>query len=131
MDSVTKALKDITLARGRNTEDRFFEAMKTSSSLEMPGWFLSVRRPTFKEDRWEGKDAVIETTDVGKLFLQIKSSKAGEIHFKKSRHFKRNKFISIIVIQERDTLEDIRIKARSALAQLRQEILNKRNTTEW
>ncbi|OHA83402.1 MAG: hypothetical protein A2937_03710 [Candidatus Yonathbacteria bacterium RIFCSPLOWO2_01_FULL_47_33b] len=131
MDAVSKALKDITLARGRKAEDKFFEAMRTSASADMPRWFRSVRRPTFKEDRYEGKDAVIETTDVGKLFLQIKSSKAGETHFKKSRHSRRNKFISVIVILERDTLEDVRIKARVALSQLRQEILNKRNITEW
>jgi hypothetical protein len=68
---------------------------------------------------------------VGKLFIQIKSSKVGEINFKKDRRFARNKFIGVIVIKERDTLEDIRAITRSVLSQLRQEILNKRNVTEW
>jgi hypothetical protein len=131
MNSVTRAIKDISLERGRNTEDRFFEAIGTSASVEMPKWFIRVRRPTRKEDRFEGKDAVIETTDVGKLFLQIKSSKAGEAHFMKGRHFRSNNFIGIIVIHKEDTPEDILANTRSILSGLRQAILAKRNKTEW
>ncbi|HAT68307.1 MAG: hypothetical protein A2481_01890 [Candidatus Yonathbacteria bacterium RIFOXYC2_FULL_47_9] len=131
MNVVTRALKDISLCRGRNTEDRFFEAMRTSASADMPRWFLRAKRPSFKEDRWEGKDAIIETTDVGKLFLQIKSSEAGAAHFVKGRHYRRNKFIGIIVIRERDSFEDILIKARSVLSQLRQDVLKNRKSIEW
>lgn len=131
MDAVTRAFKDVSLCRGRNTEDRFFEAIRTSASAEMPKWFLRVRRPTRKEDLYEGKDAIVETTDAGKLFLQIKSSEAGATHFKQGRHCKCNKFIGIIVIRESDTFEDILTKARSVLSQLRQEIFKNRNITEW
>lgn len=131
MNAVTRAFKDISLCRGRNTEDRFFEAIRTSASAEMPKWFLRARRPTRKEDLYEGKDAIIETTDAGKLFLQIKSSETGAAHFKQGRHFQRNKFIGIIVIQARDTPEDILVKARSVLSKLRQDILKNRNITEW
>lgn len=131
MNSVIRAFKDISLERGRNTEDRFFEAIRTSASAEMPKWFLRVRRPTSKEDRYEGKDAIIETTDAGKLFLQIKSSEAGAAHFRKGRHFRSNKPIGIIVIHEGDTSEDILVKTRNILSQLRQDILKNRNGTEW
>ena len=131
MDAVTQAFKDISLCRERNTEDRFFEAIRTSASAEMPKWFLRVRRPTRKEDLYEGKDAIIETTDVGKLFLQIKSSEAGAAHFRKGRHCKRNKLIGIVVIRESDTSEDILAKARNVLSQLRQEIFKNRKSTEW
>lgn len=131
MNATKQAFKDISLERGRNTENRFFKAMETVSLGEMPEWFHGIRRPTLKEDRWEGKDAIIETKDAGKLFLQIKSSKAGETHFRNGRHYRRNKFIGIIVIREHDTLEDIRINTRSILSKLRQDVLNKRNKTEW
>ena len=131
MNAVTQAFKDISLCRGKNTEDRFFEAIRTSASAEMPKWFLRVRRPSLKEDRYEGKDAIIETTDVGKLFLQIKSSEAGAAHFRKGRHFQRNKFIAVIVIRESDTSEDILAKTRNVLSQLRQEIFRNRKCIEW
>lgn len=130
MNAVLRAIKGITLERGKKAEENFFKAMMTSASAEMPKWFVRVRRPTLKEDRHEGKDAIIVTSDVGELFIQIKSSETGANHFRQGRHFLKNKFIAIVVIREQDTLEDIRANARHAFSQLRQDILKSRNITE-
>lgn len=131
MKAIKRAFKDVSLRHGRNTEDRFFTAMSTAVSAGMPKWFVCVRRASLKEDTREGKDAVVETTDVGKLFLQIKSSEAGAANFRNGRHCRHHQFIGIIVIQKLDTPEDIRAKTRTILAQLRQDILKNRNNTEW
>lgn len=106
--------------RGRRNEDRFFEAMGVSSVEEVPRWVFGIRRASAKEDS-RGIDAII-ITDVGKLFIQIKSSEAGATKFKNSLHC-RHRIIDVIVIREHYTPEDIREKAVDILTRLRQRIL--------
>lgn len=65
--------------RGLRNEQRFFKAI--ANFPEKPRWWLDVREKTPEEDQ-KGIDAVV-TTDVGKLFLQIKSSLRGKKKFEK------------------------------------------------
>jgi hypothetical protein len=130
MGNIRRALHDISLERGRRNKERFFEAMKAKdSSVEMPKWFVRAYHASRKEDLFEGKDAIIETKDVGKLFIQIKSSYAGAQNFLKGKHCKHHSFIGVIVIHDNDTNESIRTRARRILSKLRQDILEKRNVT--
>ena len=134
MGTVHRVLKDLTLERGRRNEEKFFIAMRVPNSIslvELPDWILGVARPSAKEDKNEGIDAIVETTDTGKLFVQIKSSEAGVAHFKAGRHFKKNNLIVILVIRESDTLEQVRKNARKLLAECRQKILGSRLNSEW
>ncbi|OIO30881.1 hypothetical protein AUJ77_01505 [Candidatus Nomurabacteria bacterium CG1_02_43_90] len=134
MGTVHRALKDVTLEKGRRNEEKFFVAMRVPNSrslVELPDWILEVTRPSAKEDRNEGIDAIIGTKDTGKLFVQIKSSEAGVAHFKAGRHFKKNNLIVILVIRESDTLDQVRKNARKLLAECRQTILASRITSEW
>lgn len=127
MNAIDKVLSDISLERGKASERRFFEAMKLATSVELPDWLIQVESPTHVQDRFQGIDAIV-VTDVGKLFLQIKSSKAGETRFLNGRHPRRNKLIRVIVIHKDDTLEEIRAKARGILSKLRYEILQMRSS---
>lgn len=127
MNNVVRALRDVSLERGRKNEQRFLEAMKDdTSSVEMPSWFIRAFHSSRREDLFEGKDATIETTDVGKLFIQIKSSYAGAQNFLKSKHSKHHFFIGVIVIHDSDTIDTIRKNARKILSKLRQDVLNSR-----
>jgi len=123
MDAITRNQKESSLERGMRTETRFFEAMNECSVKDLPPWILGARRPTSSQDKYEGIDAIIETSDVGPLFVQIKSSKAGEEHFMNGRHHQRNKSIIVVVIERLDTPEQIRAKARKSLSNIRWQLL--------
>lgn len=108
--------KDYALEKGRRNEERFFEAMNDPLADNLPRWIQGVLRPTSSQDRFEGIDAIVKTADVGKLFVQIKSSKAGEEKFLKGKY---NKSIIVVVIGKSDTPAEIRAKARKPLSELR------------
>lgn len=110
--------------KGRRTEDRFFEAMEVSFVKEMLAWVSDVCRASKKEDA-KGIDAVI-ISDVGKLFIQIKSSEAGAIKFRNGRNC-RHRMIRIIIIREHHSPGEIREKAKNILIELRQSILSLRS----
>lgn len=102
-------------------EKKFFDAMNDATAEDMPPWILYVRRPTSIQDKFEGIDAIVETSDVGQLYVQIKSSKKYAEKFKSGRHFKKNKSIVVVIIRDDDTPAEIRKKARKPLSELRQE----------
>lgn len=90
-----RRFKTVSNNKGRETERRFFEAMREFRN-KRPEWLLSIRRGTQKEDA-QGIDGVA-STDIGKIFIQIKSSEVGAQKFIKGPHFRRNKHIVIVVI---------------------------------
>lgn len=118
-----RALGHAGNARGRANEERLLASLlRLGPSLP---WFVSARAGTPEEDR-DGADAVVETNDVGKLFLQAKSSKAQARLFRASR---RRLVIGVVVVSDHDErLTDERV--RSALGELRAEIANLRRTRE-
>lgn len=79
---------------GKVNEEYFFKAF-SERPRDAPGWFLSVRRATKKEDR-NGFDAFLQTTDVGEIPIQIKSSTQGVVRFFSRRH--GNPAIPIVVV---------------------------------
>jgi len=62
-------------------------------------WFASARISTEEEDA-HGIDIVVETSDIGKLFFQVKSSRRGAAEFQKKR---RGAHIAIIVASRYDS----------------------------
>ena len=96
--------------------------MSTGSKETMPSWLLSIRRATGEEDL-DGVDAVVSTTDVGDLLVQIKSSEGGAAFFKDSEHWWPARHIVVVVVLPYDTHEEIIRKTRKLLGNLRQEIL--------
>ena len=119
-DSVQKQI-DACYEKGMRTEDRFFEAINDTTAKDLPPWILRARRPTSTQDKFEGVDAIVETSDVGQLYVQIKSSKKYAEKFKNGRHYAQNKSIIVIVIGASDTPADIRAKVRGPLSKLRRE----------
>lgn len=110
-------------ARGRANEERLLASLLRLGPT-LP-WFVSARAGTPEEDR-DGADVVVETKDVGKLFVQAKSSKAQARLFRASH---RRLVIGVVVVSDHDErLTDERV--RSVLGELRGRIANIRCGSE-
>ncbi len=81
--------------RGRTNETRVIEALALPTR---PPWMRSVRRGTKAEDH-AGIDVVVES-DVGKLFVQVKSSRGGKAAFLERRRRAR---VAIVVVHVTDS----------------------------
>lgn len=124
------ATKERTLRVGRTTEDKFLEAMTSHDSpVAMPAWIQDIylTKPYSEEDN-NKIDAVV-VTDVGKLYLQIKSSQKGAAkHFGKfGKRDARKNFIGVLVILSTDTRDQIRRVTRQVLEDLHQKVLSIRS----
>ncbi len=84
----------------------------------LPPWIKGFRRTAYKEDM-EGKDLVI-LTDVGPVFIQIKSSvDACRTFLEKERGYQ----IGVVLVRPTDALDFIRANLVAVAARLRQQIL--------
>lgn len=90
-------------------------------------WIKFPSKATLKEDTLMGVDIVVDTVDIGKLFLQIKSSEGGRKRFEKK---KRRTKVAVVVITHHEEREYIWEKLRKKLQELRKEILEMRGGQE-
>ncbi len=104
--------------RGRGNERRVFEACQLPSR---PKWMQAARRSTRAEDH-DGIDLVIES-DVGKLYVQVKSSRRGKAEFEQRRRRAR---VVVVMAKINDTPERLLAKVVSALAPVRKAYLEER-----
>ena len=84
----------------------------------------SARAATRAEDH-DGIDVVVES-DVGKLFVQVKSSRTGKAAFAERR---RRAHVAVVVVKSGDTLEEILRRVVGALAPKRKQYLEERAQT--
>ena len=85
---------------------------------------MSARADTRAEDH-DGIDVVVES-DVGKLFLQVKSSRTGKSAFAQRR---RRAHVAVVVVRAGDTLEEILRRVVGALAPVRKQYRGERCET--
>jgi hypothetical protein len=109
--------------RGRANEDKVFTALE-EPGVFTPDWFQGVERPSDKQDL-RGIDLIVKTRDVGKIFIQIKSSIIGMNRFL-VEHPRTRLRIGIIIVSRNDTAEEIRQKVFGAAGLLRDKWLRKR-----
>ena len=105
--------------KGLGKENKVVYALE--NCLDKPKWLGTSRKATREEDR-KGADVICET-DVGSLYLQVKSSHHGKEKFETKS---RKKAIEVIVVKYNDTDQFIASKAIALLIKLRVEILKKR-----
>ncbi len=113
--SFWSALKEVTRARGRANEARALDAAKKSSHR----WVRSVRAGTQAEDR-EGIDIIV-SSDVGELFIQVKSSVAGRDRFLEKN---RKKHIEVVVANCTD--DELKKRIDAAINRAREHVIAKR-----
>ena len=82
-------------------------------------WFVDARISTNIEDA-HGIDIVIETSDVGKLFFQVKSSHTGALKFQKRRH---GAHIAIIIASCHDSQPELSKKIAGIILNERRSII--------
>lgn len=116
--SVSKILGQLANAKGHNNEKKVVDACKNN----LPKWIKDIRHGTPEED-CNGIDVVVET-DVGKIFLQIKSSKGGKLDFLNGKHASKN--ILVIIVKEQDADATIRNKVLSIVGVARAKYLEDR-----
>ncbi len=105
--------------RGWNNEKRVLDACALPTR---PEWMHAARAATHTEDH-AGIDIVVEA-DVGKLYVQVKSSKGGKAAYRERR---RSAHAVVVVVRSRDSQEDLLRKLVGELSKLRAEYLKKRS----
>jgi hypothetical protein len=104
--------------RGRTNEARVIEALALPTR---PAWMRAARKATKSEDH-AGIDVVVES-DVGKLYVQVKSSPGGKAAFLERRRSAR---IAIVVVHVTDSPETLLRKVVGELGKIRAEYLKVR-----
>ena len=107
--------------KGYSAEDKVLDALLFYYNEEP--WIAFSRRATREEDLYHGIDIVVETRDIGKLFLQIKSSQIASRKYSEKR---RRTMIAVVVVKPHETREFIWSGLKKALGDLRSKILDRR-----
>ncbi|MEK7642866.1 MAG: hypothetical protein AAB372_00210 [Patescibacteria group bacterium] len=112
---VAQAFGSMGRERGGQRENRFLAVFR-EHPRDAPEWFRGVERASRELDR-KGIDAIIYT-DVGKIFIQIKSSQGGKRRFEELHP---RTHIIVIIIRGYDLDESIR-KSTYQLVGVRRDI---------
>lgn len=108
--------------RGFQNESAALRALQ-DDSFKRPEWFKSVRRADREEDK-RGIDIVVETHDVGRLYLQVKSSKVFARRFAEKR---RPSLIGLIVASYSDDPKELHRRAMDELETLYRQVIARRD----
>lgn len=119
---VNQALGKVRNERGTANEYKVLEGIQESS--KKPEWYVAARHATREEDD-RGIDLIV-TTDVGDVYLQVKSSKFRAEQFKRKI---RKQMIGMIVVKVNETIEQLGPKAFKEVGRLRSLILHKRRNS--
>ena len=99
MNGFNRLLGDLANKRGADNEQRLIDAVNFKNSV-WPKWLIGIEKSSRDQDA-KGIDIVVET-DVGRIFIQVKSSKCGLDSVKKKK-----KHIVYMVINERKSMDKI------------------------
>ena len=116
--SIKRLVGKLAAERGRAGERHVLAACALRAR---PAWMRSVRAATRREDH-HGIDVVIES-DVGKLFVQVKSSLVGKAKFERRRRSVR---VVVVVVSAGDSLETVLERVVEAVGEVRGEYVRER-----
>jgi len=119
--------REAILERGFGHEDMVFEAFSGLGEMALPEWFRCIGRGTEHQDSHKGIDFVVQT-DVGKIFVQIKSSKYIADKFRLRQISRRySRYIVVVIIDDNlKSHEAVRLKILSGVSRMRDVFLAKR-----
>lgn len=104
--------------KGAMAETRAVRILTALASVKNPEWLLDARKaPPWLDAR--GVD-VIATTDVGDLYLQIKSSRRGAKTFRRAK--KHTPLPEVVVVGSGHSDADVGRRLVAALQKVRQEV---------
>lgn len=105
--------------KGSIAETRAVGLLSSLVEISKPGWLLDVKRAPLWLDR-RGVDVIV-LTDVGELYLQIKSSQAGAKKFRKK---KRSLMVETVVIGPDDLDNEVKQRLVEAIQHMRRYLLS-------
>lgn len=120
-NKISHIKKTIAVNRGMDAEQKTLSAL---NSTARPHWIYSARKSDPHQDR-KGIDILV-STDVGDLFLQIKSSTFFKNKFIKNKKEHHSKYIATAVVHIYYSQEEILQAVLCELEPLRNTFLNKR-----
>lgn len=117
--------------RGFDRERLVFDAF-SDRGARVPPWFRLIGMGTLEQDLYEGIDYVVQT-DVGKIFLQIKSSEYYARRFREKQLARRyNRSIAVAVIGDHVTdFEEVRGVVIASLEKIRNLFVLSRGQEEY
>ena len=115
---IKRLLGKLAADRGRARERHVLAACGLRTR---PAWMRSARAATRVEDH-RGIDVVIES-DVGNLFVQVKSSRLGKAKFERRRRAARS---VVVVVDAGDSLEAVLGRVVGEVAKVRGEYVAQR-----
>lgn len=80
-----QTIRELSDERGKRAEDLVFQAFG-DAAIDAPAWFKGLRRPTPEQDAFQQIDVIVETHDLGELYIQVKSSFTGLKRFTEEYH---------------------------------------------
>lgn|SRR5579885_790227 len=113
---IFRTMRQIAKDRGALAEDKVVEALQD----DPPGWLVSARKGTPEEDK-QGRDVIVETSDLGPFYLQVKSSKTGAKNFDK--HQDR---LHVLVVAPGERVDSLRTRLHKVLKELRRAEVRRR-----
>jgi len=116
--SIKRLVGKLAAERGRARERHVLAACALRAR---PAWMRNARAATRVEDH-RGIDVVIDS-DVGKLFVQVKSSLMGKAKFERRRRHAR---VVVVVVDAGDSLEAVLGLVVGAVGEVRAEYVRER-----
>jgi len=119
-----KKFYGIAVELGDSAEEVVEEAFqKAESEGTLPDWLYSyIHNTKYSEEDYKGLDFVF-TTDVGPVFIQVKSSRFGKKKFERNHTSRHRIKIRIVIINVCDSLEHIYGQVMSEISLGRDEII--------
>ncbi len=112
---ITAIIDHLSTERGLQAEEKVKRIFCKERKATWPVWLYGVRKGYEEEDH-HGIDFVART-DIGDIFIQIKSSESGALNFK--NHPKYNPLTALVVIKARDDEKVVSTKVISTLSRKR------------
>lgn len=94
VDRLRQTMRELSDERGKRAEDLVFQAF-ADAVKDAPEWFKGLRHPTEEQDAFEQIDVIVETCDLGDLYIQVKSSFTGLKRFLDEYHPKNVRCIVV------------------------------------
>ena len=124
MKNFGRLIYDLNTKRGHDNEDRLIRIV-CERKIRWPSWFHDIYRGLLSQEGL-GIDAVVKT-DVGKIFVQIKSSRAYAAKFSNLQRRRRyDQHIAIVVVNLNMNNEDIFQKLIYFVSEKRNKFLKER-----
>ncbi len=124
LHTLNKVAYEAGLRKGRENERKVIEAFETAR-VQTPRWFRGIDWAPQELDG-DGVDFIV-ASDIGQLYLQIKSSDALADRFRTRQARRRyNRYIAVVSTQGCATPEDICHKVINAVGKKRAQLISER-----